>query len=150
MIRCLSCGIPIPLSLTSNAKTVAARFKTGCSGLHPELAARNAEPHPSVLGELERVREEVLQHLLQALGIGDHRRIEHGVDVHVQRELPVFGFVTERPGHAVHEVLEQDVLGHDRHRAGFDLREIEDVGDQVQQVRSRAVDGAARTRLAWP
>ena len=32
----------------------------------------DGELHGAVLGELERVREQVLQHLLQALGIGVH------------------------------------------------------------------------------
>ena len=40
-----------------------------------------------------------------------------------------------------------DLLGIDRHRAGFDLRQIENVADQVQQVGAGAVNGAGELDL---
>ena len=41
----------------------------------------------------------------------------------------------------------QDFLGVDRHRAGLDLRQIEDVADQIEQVGAGAVDGAGELDL---
>ena len=55
--------------------------------------------------------------------------------------------VAERPRHRVEQVGEEDLLGVDRHRAGFDLRQVEDVADQVQQVGAGAVDGAGELDL---
>ena len=42
---------------------------------------------------------------------------------------------------------EEQLLGLHRHRAGLDLRQVEDVGDQVQQVGAGAVDGAGELHL---
>ena len=60
----------------------------------------------------------------------------------VNDKLPVFRFVPERPSHRVQQVDGQDFLGIDRHGSGFDLREVENVADQIQQVGAGAVDGA--------
>ena len=78
MIRCFSGGMPMPVSATSNATTVGACFRTGWSGLQPPIAGETVQPHAALLGELERVRQQVLQHLLQALAVGDHAAVEVG------------------------------------------------------------------------
>ena len=62
-------------------------------------------------------------------------------------ELAVFRLVPERPADGLQQVRGQDLLGIDRHRAGFDLGEIEDVADQVEQVGAGAVDGAGEFDL---
>ena len=46
------------------------------------------------------------------------------------------------------QVREQQLLALDRDRAGLDLRQIEDVADEVQQVRAGAVDGLGELDLA--
>ena len=58
---------------------------------------RDLEPHAALLGELERVRQQVLQHLLQALGVGDDAAAELRIDLDVERELAVLRLVPERP-----------------------------------------------------
>ena len=45
------------------------------------------------------------------------------------------------------EIAEEDVLGLDRDGAGFDLRQVEDVADQVEEVDAGAVDGAGELDL---
>ena len=57
-------------------------------------------------------------------------------------EPPVFRFVAERAGDHVEQAGEEDFFGLHRHRARFDLRQIENVADQVQQVGAGAVNGA--------
>ena len=69
------------------------------------------------------------------------------IRLHLESELPVFRFVTERTSHHVEEIGEEYFLGLDRNRSGFDLREIENVADQVQQVGSRAVNRARELNL---
>ena len=45
------------------------------------------------------------------------------------------------------QAAEEDLLGVDGDGAGLDLRQVENVGDQVQQVRAGAVDGARELHL---
>jgi hypothetical protein len=45
------------------------------------------------------------------------------------------------------EAAERHFTKLDRHRAGFDLRQVEDVVDQVQQVGAGRVDGAGEFGL---
>ncbi len=100
-----------------------------------------------MLGELEGVGEQVLEHLLQALGVGDQAAAQVRVGVDLEVETPVFRLVTERPGDHLEQAREEDVFRFHRYRAGLDLGEIEDVADQVQQVRSGAVNGARELDL---
>ena len=62
-------------------------------------------------------------------------------------EAPALGFVLERPGDHVDERREVDLFGLDGHRARLDLRQIEDVGDQIQQVGAGRVDGPGELDL---
>ena len=102
---------------------------------------------PPCGGELEGVRQQVLEHLLQALGIRNDAALEVGSDLDLERQLPVLGLVPERTRHHVEQVGEEDLLRIDRHRAGLDLRQVEDVADQVEQVGAGAVDGARELDL---
>ena len=54
---------------------------TGCSALQPPRGRDDVEPHAALLGEFEGVRQQVLEHLLQALGVGDDAAAEIGIDV---------------------------------------------------------------------
>ena len=87
----------------------------------------HVEAHAALRGELERVRQQVLEHLLQALGVGDDAAAEIGIEMDLERQLPVVGLVPERPRHHVEQVREVDILGVDRDGAGLDLRQIENV-----------------------
>src|SRR4029077_15733850 len=57
----------------------------------------NAQFHTTLLGELEGVRQQILEHLLQPLRVGDHAAIEFRIDPHVERQAPAPGFVPKRP-----------------------------------------------------
>ena len=108
---------------------------------------RHGHAHAALGGELERVGQQVLQHLLQAFGIRHHAAAEIAVDLDLERQMAVLGFVPERPSHGFQQVRGQDFLGIDRHGAGLDLRQIEDVADQVEQVGAGAMDGAGEFDL---
>ena len=71
MIRCLSCGMPMPVSVTENAITDFTRLSTGWFALQPARGAFDLQPHGAVFGEFQRIRKQVLEHLLQPLGVGD-------------------------------------------------------------------------------
>ena len=73
--RSLSSGMPMPVSITENAITrLGARRASAARSCASSGATLDAQRHAALLGELERVREQVLQHLLQALLVGDDRR----------------------------------------------------------------------------
>ena len=74
-------AMPMPVSLMLNAVTASARASASFAGLQPLVGAAHAHAHLALLGELERVREQVLQHLAQAPGVGGDRRRQ------VRREL---------------------------------------------------------------
>src|SRR3954469_25997549 len=94
---------------------------------------RYAETHAAFGGELEGVGQQVLQDLLQALGVGDDAAPEIGVDVDVERQLAVFRFVPERTPYGLQQIGGEDLLGIHRDGTGLDLRQVEDVADQVEQ-----------------
>ena len=50
--------------------------------------------------------------------------------------------MAEGPGHGFEQRPKEDFFGFDRDRAGLDLRQVENVADEVQQVGAGAVDGA--------
>ena len=69
------------------------------------------------------------------------------IELHLELQPAILGLVAERPGDHLEQIGEIDLLGVDRHGAGFDLGEIENVADQIQEVGTRAVDGARELHL---
>ena len=67
--------------------------------------------------------------------------------MHLERETAAFGFVPEGAAHGLEQVGEEHLLSLDRDGAGFDLRQVENVGDQVQQIGAGAVNGAGKLDL---
>ena len=77
----------------------------------------DAQLDAALLCELERVRQQVLEHLLQAFRVGDHATIELRIDLYVEGQTPVLGFMPERPGDHVLQGDEEHLLGIDRNGA---------------------------------
>ena len=100
----------------------------------------DAERDPASLRELERVREQVLDDLLEPLRVGEDRPRDSGTDLDREIEALDLGDVAERALHVIDQVGEAELSDVDDDRARLDLREIEDVVDQVQQVLARGVD----------
>jgi hypothetical protein len=59
----------------------------------------------------------------------------------------IFRLVAERPRHHFQQAGEEDFFRFHRHRAGFDLGQVQNVADEVEQVRAGAVDGAGEFDL---
>src|SRR5271165_502378 len=95
---------------------------------------RNTELDAALLSELKGVGEQVLEHLLQALGVGDKAAAQALIRGDLEGQLAVFRLVAERPGNSLKQCTEEDLLGFDRDRAGLDLRKVENVGDEVEQI----------------
>ena len=57
--------------------------------------------------------------------------------------------VAERPRDGVEQIGKEDFLRFDRDRAGLDLRQIENVADQIEQIGAGAVNGAGEFDLLW-
>ena len=97
--------------------------------------------HRALLGELERVGQQVLQHLPQALRVGVQRGRYVGGDGGRERQAL---FLCQR-AQRVDQGLQGLGQRHRFHRhgglAGLDLGQVEDVVDQGQQVVARCVDG---------
>ncbi len=55
--------------------------------------------------------------------------------------------MTEGPGHHVEQAGEEHFLGVNGYRAGFDLRKVENVADQVQQIGPGAMDRTGEFNL---
>ncbi len=108
---------------------------------------RNVEPHPAFGGKLEGVRQQVLQHLLQTLRVGDNTAPQIGIDIDVERQLAVFGLVPERASHGFQKIGCENFLCIHGHGARFDLGQVEDVADQIEQVGAGAMNGSRKLDL---
>ena len=71
-----------------------------------------------------------------------------GVEVRDERQHARLRLVAEVALDRLAQVREQQVLGLDRDRAGLDLRQVENVADQVQQVGAGAVNRLGELDLA--
>ena len=111
------------------------------------LGLADGQGDPSLPGELERVRQQVLDHLLQALGVGQHGPGRRGIEVDRELEALRLRDVAEGAFHVVVQVGEPELADVHGHRARLDLREVEDVVDEEEKVRPRRVDGLGELRL---
>jgi hypothetical protein len=109
------------------------------------VVGRDLEHHLPALGELERVRQQVLQDLFQPLRIGlDHERV---AAAHSEREAALAGDRGERAHEIVADADERDLVDLDVEHPGLDLGEIEDVVDHRQQIVARGVDRLGKPDL---
>ena len=107
----------------------------------------NGNANATLFGELEGVGEQVLEHLLQTLGVGDHAARQVRVGVDVEGEAAIFRFVAEGARDHFEERGEENFFGFDGNGAGFDFGEVENIADEVEQVCAGAVNGAGEFDL---
>src|SRR5256886_15543409 len=100
----------------------------------------HVQAHAAALGELERVGEQILQYLQQALGVGGDRPSQARIEVRREGQVARVRLVAEIALDGLAQVCEQQVFTLDRDRARFDLGQIEDVADEVEQVGPGAVN----------
>src|SRR6185437_6550803 len=111
-----------------------AREAAGARHTGTEGETRDLERDAAALGEFKRVGQQILQYLLQPLMVGAQARRQRFVDKDGEGEALFLGQLTEAALDIVAQIVERYVADVDTDRAGFDLREIEDVVDQGQQV----------------
>ena len=107
----------------------------------------HAQRNAAAVRELERVGEQVGDDLLQPLAVGLDRQRQFRIDRDVEFQPLVGRHLAEGAVDVVlnvGEALRRDVQ---RHGARLDLREIQDVVDQREQLRARRVDGARELDL---
>jgi hypothetical protein len=109
-------------------------------GVPARLGGPELDAHLALCGELERVGEEILEDLTQALGVGDDGL--RGVRGQHDRETEPLGLghLLEVPEQGAAELLEGDVDALHRHGSGLDLRQLEDAVEQLEQVVARRED----------
>ena len=103
-------------------------------------------------GELDRVAGQIDQHLLQAHGVADQAARQGRIDV--EQHLQVLGADVGRHDdrQVAHQLIDAERVRIERHLAGLDLGEVEDVVEQSEQRARRAlglecVVGLARRQL---
>src|SRR6202158_4225196 len=72
--------------------------------------------------------------MLQTRGVGDNAATEVRIGFHFESEMPILGFVTEWTFHHVQQTGEEYFLCLYRDCSRFDLGQIQNVSDEVQQV----------------
>ena len=107
----------------------------------------HAQGNFAVLGELEGVREQVFEDLLQALRVGLETLRQVAVELDVEVELLVFGDVAEGAIDVILQMAERQFTDVDRNRAGFDLRKIENVVNEREEVDAGTVNGLGELDL---
>ena len=106
--------------------------------MHP-VAFRSDPDGSGVRAVARGVRQEVVQHLHDALAVGQHRR-QAGRQVDQDGVSGAAG--EEGVAGLVHQGADLRGLGRDRERAGFDAPGIEQVGDQPDHAVGLVVDDA--------
>ena len=138
----------MPVSLTENATTSSARLSAWIAGLQPRRPRSTSRRDAALLGELEGVGEQVLEHLLQPLRVGDDRRAAGRGRARRRTRAPCArprgGSCARRSPRSSAKATSPDV---DRHRARLDLGQVEDVVDQREQVGAGGVDGLGELDL---
>ena len=61
------------------------------------LGYRNRKTYTALLGELECIGQQILEHLLQALGVGHKTAGQMRIGIYLEAKPPVLGLVTEGP-----------------------------------------------------
>ena len=147
MICCLSGEMPMPVSVTAERDDLVGAREILV--VRRPAAGRRAdrERHRAFVRELERVRQQVLDDLLHALDVREHRARHVRIELHLERDLLRLGDVAERALDVALQIEQPQLadVGDDGSR--LDLREIEDVVDQREQVVARGVDRLGRLDL---
>ena len=102
-----------------------------------------------VAGKFKGVGQQIFQDLLQPLGVG-RKGPRQGFEFQMEGQILRLGDVAEIPFHALAQSGERHFFSLHRHRAGFDFRQVENVVDEVEQIRSGAMDILGKLDLFAP
>ena len=147
MSRCFSGAMPMPVSSTAKATTCWAWLSTGWSGLQPSVARSTRTSTWPWAVNLTALDSRFLRICCRRFGSLSMTRRQVVGELDVERQVLGLGHVPEVAVDVVAQAGEGDLLDLDRDRAGLDLREVEDVVDEVQQVGAGRVDVAGELDL---
>ncbi len=97
------------------------------------LVPRRAHDHFAYARELDRVGHEIDQHLAEPAGISDHDIGDARLHVEDELDALVRGGLGEQLDRLLKHVLGAELDGFQAQPAGLDLREIENVVDDLEQ-----------------
>src|SRR5258706_4190038 len=98
------------------------------------LNDREAEGDAAFLCKLEGVGQQVAQDLLKALRVGENASGQIGIEFQGEVKILGLGHVAERALDVFVQFTEAQFRDIHRHRARFDLGQVQDVIDEVEQV----------------
>ncbi len=125
-----SAVMPIPVSVTSNSSRGDVTVRR-----HPA-----GQVDASFLGELDGVSGQVDQDLPQPRGVALDRFGNQALDLAVQCDPGLIGPHPQDIHHVVHDAVGIGFGDFHGQLAGLDFREVQDVIDQLNQMRATAVD----------
>ncbi|MNV10338.1 hypothetical protein D3C71_1008550 [compost metagenome] len=105
---------------------------------NPPTAHRVADL--ALVGELDRVGQQVLHHLADPQRIAAHDRRQFALEGRHQGQPLGLGLGLERAGDPTVQVIHLHIDHVEAHLAGFDLGHVEDVVQQAQQIVARVAD----------
>ena len=109
-------------------------------GHHGALDACRDGDLAALRRELDGIREQVDEHLLEGAPVGPQR--EGGRHVALNGNTALEGPRAHQPHHFVQRRIGLQCLAFEHHAAGLDLRHVEDVVDDIEQEQSAPVDVA--------
>ena len=84
---------------------------------------------------------------MQAFRISDQAAGKIRVGLNLEIEFAGLRFVAEGPRNHVEQACKENLFGLYRHGPGFDLGQVQNIGNQVQQVSSGTMNGARELYL---
>ncbi len=100
----------------------------------------NGQADRAVLSELDRVGQQVLDHLLQTLTVGEQQARCVRLNLDAEGEFLVRRQRFEHRAQAVDQSIDTGVFGNHFKFAGLDLGNVENVVDQVEQIVAGRID----------
>src|SRR5262249_47067280 len=100
----------------------------------------DAEMNCSLMSKLERIGEEILKHLLDALGVSVNELGQLWSGFQQEIELLIKGDLAEGSLHKLLEVSQRNRSNFDLHSPRFNLRKIQNVVNQLEQVASSSMN----------
>ena len=108
---------------------------------------RDAQVHAPLLGKLEGVGEQVFENLLQPLPVGRNRGRTVLGDVDGKGQAALAGDGIKGLAQIGGKPRQGYGLGSDLDMPSLDLRQVEDVVDEIEQIVARRLDGAGELDL---
>ena len=134
-IACRFSGaMPMPVSVTENATPSGRRSGAACRSRPTRSTTR------PLAVNLTALDSRLPQHLAQPLPVGEHLGRRVGVDVDRERQALLRGHRLERGLDVLQQRAQREALRVDVHPARLDLGQVEDVVDELQQVRAGRMD----------